>query len=197
MIGWLVLLAALPCGAEDLFLTPSSFAVSQGERISFAIEGAAWTTAQIKDPVLIAGSGVYNLTNLRVVDGVLMVDGTAKSRGSLIAAAQVTHQGHQYFAKALLTCDAPGDTARKIVGHAMEIVPENSAPTGGVSIQVLLRGMPAAGIQVEMILNGSARKNVGVTGADGKLGLRISEMGVYRIVAVHETMRASLTFEMR
>ena len=197
MIGWLVLLAALPCGAEDLFLTPSSFAVSQGERISFAIEGAAWTTAQIKDPVLIAGSGVYNLTNLRVVDGVLMVDGTAKSKGSLIAAVQSTHRQQQYFAKVLLTCDAPGDTAHKIVGHAMEIVPE-SVPTGGrVSIQVLLRGMPAAGVPVEIVSNGSTRKSAGVTGADGKLSLKISGLGLYRIVAAHETMRASLTLEMK
>lgn len=196
MIWWL-LLVALPCVAEDLFLTPSSFTVSPGERMTFAIEGAAWTVGQIEDPVLVAAIGVYNLTNLRVVDGVLMLDGTAKSKGSLIAAVHSAHRQQQYFAKALLTCDAPGDTARKIVGHTLEIVPESMPSDGGVSMQVLLRGKPSAGVRVEILSNGSARKNVGVTGADGNLSLQISELGVYRIMAVHETMRASLTFEMK
>ena len=197
MIGWFLLLAALPCGAEDLFLTPSSFAVSQGERISFAIEGGSWTTEQIKDPVLVAATGVYNLTNLRVVEGVLKVDGTAKSKGSLIAAVQSAHRQEQYFAKVLLTCDAPGDMASRIVGHALEIVPEGAPSGGEVFVQVLLRGKPVVSVPVEIVSNGSIRKSVGVTRADGKLSVKIGELGVYRIAAVHETMRASFTFEMK
>jgi hypothetical protein len=186
-----LLLFALPCAAADLFLTPSSFVVSQGERISITIEGAQWTVAAIKDPVLIASSGVYNLTNLRAVDGVPMVDGNAKAKGSLIAAAQGTYHGQQYFAKTLLTCEAADATARKIVGHALEIVPESVLSGGLVSIQVWLRGKPAAGVPVEIVSNGSA----GVTGAEGRLRLKLSDAGVYRIVAAHESMRASFSFE--
>ena len=184
---------ALPCAAADLFLTPSSFVVSQGERISVTIEGSAWTVADIKDPVLIAATGVYNLTNLRAVDGVLMVDGGAKSKGSLIAAAQGVHQGQQFFAKALVTCETPGETARKIVGHALEIVPEGAPSGNGVSIQVLVRGKPIAGVPVEIFSMGSA----GVTGADGRMRLKLGETGVFRLVVAHETMRASFSFEMK
>ncbi len=194
MIGWLLLLA-LPCAAADLFLTPSSFVVSQGERIGITIEGARWTVAQIKDPVLIAATGVYNLTNLRAVDGVLMVDGSAKSKGSLIAAAQGTHLGQQYFAKTLITCEAPGDTVRRIVGHALEIVPQSQPSDNGVTMQVLVRGKPAAGVPMQIISNAGSRK--AVTGADGRLSFKLGEPGAYRIVAAQETMRASLTFELK
>ena len=192
MIGWLLLLA-LPCAAADLFLTPSSFIVSQGERIAITIEGGPWTAAEIKDPILVAATGVYNLTNLRTVDGLLMVDGNAKTKGSLIAAAQGTHRGQQYFAKTLLTCEAAGDTTRKIAGHALEIVPESPPSSNGISVQVLLRGKPAPGVPVEIVSNGGG----GVTGADGRLSIKLVEGGVYRIVAAHETMRASFTFEMK
>ena len=192
MIGRLLLLA-LPCAAADLFLTPSSFVVSQGERIGITIEGAPWTAMEIKDPVLHAATGVYNLTNLRAVDGVLLVDGNAKSKGSLIAAAQGMRQGQQYFAKALLTCEAPGETLRKAVGHALEIVPDRAPSGDGISIQVLLRGKLVAGVPVKIVPNGSA----GVTSAEGKLRLKVSEIGVYRIVAAYETMRASFSFEMK
>ena len=136
---------------------------------------------------------MYNLTNIRAVDGALTVDGTAKSKGSLIAAAQGVHQGQRYFGKALLTCEAPGDTMRKIVGHALEIVPEGAPSGGGISIQVLLRGKPAAGVPVEIVSNGGA----GITGPEGRLRLKIGGAGVYRFVVAHETMRASLSFEMK
>ena len=193
MIGWLLLLA-LPCAAADLFLTPSSFEVSAGERITVTMDGAAWTTAQIKDPVLIAATGVYNLTNLRASDRAVLADGVAKARGSLIVAAQSVGP-LSYFAKALLTCDSPGETARKLVGHALEIVPV-SAPLGGViSIEVLLRGKPASGLDVEIISGGGSRRDAGLSGGDGKLRIEVGTAGMYRVTARHESMRASLTFE--
>ena len=196
MIGWLMLLA-LPCAADDLFLTPSSFTPSPGERIILAIEGSGGTTSGIKDPVLIAATGIYNLTNLRVLEGLVLVDGTAKSKGSLIAAVQRVHEKQHDFAKALLICDAPGDTARKVVGHALEIVPESQPSGNGFLVLALLHGKPAAELPVEIISNGTTRKRVGVTGADGKMSVKFGELGVYRIVVAHETMRASFTFEMK
>ena len=193
MIGWLLLLA-LPCAAADLFLTPSSFDVSPGERITVTMDGAAWTPSQIRDPVLIAAAQVYNLTNLRAADQVLLADATAKSKGTLIVAAQSLGQ-QSYFAKALLTCVETGDVAHKVVGHALEIVPA-AAPSGGsISIQVLLHGKLAAGVPVEIVSAGGKRRNAGLTSGDGKMRIEFGAAGVYRVTAVHESMHASLTFE--
>jgi len=182
VIGWLLLLA-LPCAAADLFLTPSSFELSPGERFTVMMEGAT----QIKDPVLVAPSGVYNLTNLRSADGVMAADGAAKAKGSLVVAAK----SGLLFGKALLTCAEPGETARKAIGHALEIVPAADSQ----SIQVLLRGKPAAGINVEIKRGDDPRKPAGITGADGVLRLPLTSSGVYRIAVSAESMSATLTFE--
>lgn len=197
MIGWLLLLLALPCAAVDLFLTPASFAVSPGERITVTMEGGQWATSQIKDPILIAATGVYNLTNLRLVDGAVMLDGVAKSKGSLIAAAHGMKQGQEYFAKAVLTCEAAGETARTIVGHALEILAVTAPPGSAIDIQLLLRGKPGVGVPLEIVSTGGRRLRAGVTGADGKASLKIGVAGVYRVVAAIDTMHASFTFEIR
>ena len=200
MIGWLLLLA-LPCAAADLFLTPSSFVLSPGERFTVTMEGGPWTTAQIKDPILVAATGVYNLTNLRAVDGAVMVDGTAKSKGGMIAAAHGALHGQQHFAKVLLTCDATGDTVRKVVGHALEIVPEGAPRKDGFSVLVLMRGKPTAGVAVELNQAGGSGRTLGTTGKDGRFAVKPGDPGVYRIVAApgpdQERMRASFVFELK
>ncbi len=193
------MLFALPCAAADLFLTPSSFAVSQGERVSVTIAGSTWKPAEVIEPVLIASSGIYNLTNLRESEGALVVDGTAKAKGSLIAAARGIQQRDQFFAKALLVCDAESELARKPVGHMFEIVPQGPVAGGKLPVQILLRGGGAARIALELE-SGGRRQRVGITGDSGRFEVAVGA-GVSRIIAEYVeplgTLRASLSFEVK
>jgi uncharacterized GH25 family protein len=91
---FLVFLVALPLAAHDLFLMPSEFRVSPGQRITVAVHTGdgfpageeAPTIARLRDASLYARVGAYNLTNARLDGKVVLYDGTAKGEGTQIMA---------------------------------------------------------------------------------------------------------------
>lgn len=85
-----------PVAARDLYLQPSSFFVSSGERITVSIhEGdgfpnseSAVPLARLRDTDLITPSAVYNITNLRVTGTTVAAQANIKFRGTLILTAR-------------------------------------------------------------------------------------------------------------
>jgi uncharacterized GH25 family protein len=98
MVKFLLALVCLvgPVAAHDLYLMPSSFFVSSGERITVAIhEGdsfpnseAAVPLARLRDTDLITPSAVYNITNLRVDGSTVTAQANIRLRGTLILTAR-------------------------------------------------------------------------------------------------------------
>lgn len=88
--------AIAPLAARDLYLQPSSFFVSSGERITVSIhEGdsfpdseSAVPLARLRDTDLITPSAVYNITNLHVVGTTVAAQANIKFRGNLILTAR-------------------------------------------------------------------------------------------------------------
>ena len=120
------------------------------------------------------------------------------------------------YAKGLLLAGTTDGFATHAIDHVIEIVPEASPytlkPGDQLPIQVLFRGKPAAGLQIESSWaskTGRKTKLAGRTGSDGRLKVPLSAAGLWRIhtikmerctepaVADWESFWASLTFEMR
>src|SRR5205085_4966643 len=86
----------VPALAHDLYLQPSSFFVSSGERITVSIhEGDGFPNSEsavplgrLRDTDLITPSAVYNITNLRVQGTTVAAQANIKLRGTLILTAR-------------------------------------------------------------------------------------------------------------
>ncbi|WP_051669552.1 DUF4198 domain-containing protein [Bryobacter aggregatus] len=120
------------------------------------------------------------------------------------------------FAKSLLRSGAADDTYRQALGFTIEIIPEANPsllkPGAVLPIQVLLRGKPVAGLQVESAWaeNGKSKVTVvGRTNAEGRIEVPLTSTGKWRLHALQmercaepaiadwESSWASLTFEVR
>lgn len=98
MVKGLLALVCLivPGAAHDLYLLPSAFFVSSGERITVSIhEGdgfpnseSAVSLARLRDTDLITPSAVFNITNLRVQGTTVAAQANIKFRGTLILTAR-------------------------------------------------------------------------------------------------------------
>jgi hypothetical protein len=120
------------------------------------------------------------------------------------------------YAKSLLLAGMPNAFARHAVGFTIEIVPEadpDRLKAGEpLPVQVIFRGKPAAGLQIETAWAGAAGSKttvVGRTDADGRFLVPLTAAGKWRIhtirmercpepaVADWESYWASLTLEIR
>lgn len=120
------------------------------------------------------------------------------------------------YAKSVLLSGAANGFAKRAVGNVIEIIPEADPytvkPGGSLPVQVLFRGKPAAGVQIESAWAGKSGGKttvIGRTGADGRLTVPVPSAGQWRIhtikmercaepsVADWESFWASMTFEVR
>jgi hypothetical protein len=145
------------------------------------------------------------------------LDWVVEDRAKTGASNKPGKERYSKYAKALMV-NAPVDpaTLRRPLGLTIEIIPladpTRMKPGAALPIQVLYRGKPVAGIQVEAAWAPQAgpgdRKPAGRTGADGKMSIPLPQAGRWRLNAVHmercaekqtadwESYWASLTFEL-
>jgi hypothetical protein len=115
------------------------------------------------------------------------------------------------YAKSILLAGAPNDIYKKVVGLPIEIVPEKDPyalkPGESLPVRVLIRGKPAAGLEIRTASDGKIA-STGKTSADGRLSIPLKAPGPYRLHALHmervndgsadwESLWATLTFEVR
>jgi hypothetical protein len=131
-------------------------------------------------------------------------------------ASKPSRERYSKFAKALLLSGAPGNYYKHPLGFPIEIIPETDPyaihPEGSLPVQVIFRGKPAIGLQLEAAWAEAGRsetKVVGRTDSDGHIRVPISAAGRWRLhalkmercadaaVADWESYWASLTFEIR
>jgi len=132
-------------------------------------------------------------------------------------AAKPGKERYSKYVKAILAAGKANGFSRRPVGYIIEIIPETDPSTlkpGGVlPIQVLFRGKPAAGLQIEAVsatTEQDAKESViGVTGPDGRLKVPLSNRGFWNLKTIKmerctepsaadwESFWASLTFQIR
>lgn len=138
-------------------------------------------------------------------------------RERLGESAKPGKERYSKYAKAILLSGAPDGYASHPVGYVIEIIPEADPyklkPGARLPIQVLFRGKPAAGLQIETSWAAPGKQGkttvAGRTGPDGRLKVPLAAAGQWRIhtirmdrceepaVADWESFWASLTFELR
>jgi uncharacterized GH25 family protein len=120
------------------------------------------------------------------------------------------------YAKAILRSGQANGFASHAVGYVIEIVPEADPyalkPGDSLPVQVLFRGQPAAGLEIESAwanTTGNQATVVGRTGADGRMRVPLAAAGRWRLHTIKmercaeqaaadwESFWASLTFEIR
>jgi uncharacterized GH25 family protein len=118
------------------------------------------------------------------------------------------------YAKSIFLAGAPNDFFKKVIGLPIEIVPEKDPyalkPGESLPVRVLVRGTPAAGLEIRTASSGTEGPQLvssGKTGADGRISIPVAP-GPYRLHALHmervtdgsadwESLWATLTFEVR
>jgi uncharacterized GH25 family protein len=115
------------------------------------------------------------------------------------------------YAKTIFVAGAPGDGYKTVVGLPLEIVPEKDPyrlqPGEALPVRVLLRGAPAANLELSAASTapGFAPHVVGKTDAQGRLSIAVSA-GKWRLHTIHmeraagsdvdwESVWTTLTFE--
>lgn len=121
------------------------------------------------------------------------------------------------YVKSIVTAGKPDGFFRNPAGLPIEIVPESDPaqlkPGDTLTMQIVFRGKPADGLQVEMAWltpqGRAGRKVAGRTNGEGKLRIPIGSRGVWKLhsvlmercqepsVADWESFWTSLTFEVR
>jgi hypothetical protein len=191
---WLLLLAALPLGAQELSIVPASFSVSAGERLTIAFRGAERVDA-VRDATLLAGTGAYNVTNLRVDGSDVSGDASVKAEGTLIVYAGARSRAS---AKALLLSRASGPLFGKQAGMVFELVPEADPytlkPGDALTLQTLLHGKPVAcTVHVKRIDGDQSPSKLS---SDGRVKVPLAGAGRWLITAVTgDGYSTTLTFE--
>ena len=116
------------------------------------------------------------------------------------------------FAKSILLAGAPDEGYKTPAGHTIEIVPEKDPyslkPGEAMPVRVLLRGKPAASLELMAASTGSfgsKSRSIGKTGMDGRISVPVTA-GAWRLHTIHmerssqpdadwESFWATLTFE--
>jgi hypothetical protein len=116
------------------------------------------------------------------------------------------------YAKSIFLAGTPNDVYKKVVGLPIEIVPEKDPyalkPGNSLPVRVLVRGAPAAGLEIRTASSGGRIEATGRTSVDGRISIPLSTAGPYRLHALHmervtddsadwESLWATLTFEVR
>lgn len=261
--GWAGVLACLllrssPLIGHDLYLMPTTFFVTSGERIvvsinngdSFPQSEAAPKLNRLQDTDLITPTAIYNMTSLGVNGKMVQGEVNIKSKGTLILTArtipeyidqtpekfseylkqeglteilaeqqsgQPARERYSKYAKALIQSESGDEFFSHVVGFMIEIVPGKNPFTlhagEELPIQVLVRGKPAADLQIEAARAQTGPgevKVIGRTDATGHASIPINAPGKWRLhtISMHkcsdptlgqcwESFWASLTFEIR
>jgi uncharacterized GH25 family protein len=129
-------------------------------------------------------------------------------------AAKAARERYSKYAKSIFLVGAPNDFYKKVIGLPIEIVPEKDPyalkPGESLPVRVLVRGTPAAGLEIRTVSSGTEGPKIessGKTGADGRISIPVAP-GPYRLHALHmarvtdgtadwESLWATLTFEVR
>jgi len=206
--------------AQELYLSPESFAVSPGERVKVGISTA--DLSRLKDASMYTTSGAYNMLNLRRDGAGAAVDVAIKGPGTPVLAIRTLPsvsggKRSTEFAKALLISGGKTDDAfKRRVGHALEFVPAQNPyslkPGATLPVHLLLRGKPAAGVQVQAIHTvgeTAEAEDIGKTDSSGRILVPLTVAARWRVaatvtepcpeptVAEAESFTASLAFEVK
>ena len=102
-------------------------------------------------------------------------------------AAKPGREIYSKYAKTLVTAQTPNDGYQLKAGYPIEIVleadPTRMKPGDLLPIQVLWKGQPAAGLQVEVATAAKASK-AGRTDGEGRLRVKLDQAGKYRLHTV-------------
>ena len=110
-------------------------------------------------------------------------------------------------AKTIFVVGAPSDASRTVVGLPLEIVPEKDPyrlqAGESLPVRVLLRGAPAANLDIRATAAGGKTQVVGKTDSNGRLNVPVTP-GRWRLHTIHmergadvdwESVWTTLTFE--
>ncbi|MEO7146045.1 MAG: DUF4198 domain-containing protein [Bryobacteraceae bacterium] len=228
----LLLLLALPAAARDLYLWPSSFFVSPGERITVWFNQGdvvpsstdALNLNLLRDYSLVTKYAEYNITGLHLEPKAISGQARIPRKGEMLLTARTNpsisgNERTQEFAKAILFSKDAGGQFHRVIGFALEIVPDADpyALHAGeeLPVRVVWRGKPAPGLTVDAThTTGAPAQPViaGQTDPEGRISIRITAPGGWRLRtnaeapisgpasdggATQDLFRTSLTFAVR
>jgi uncharacterized GH25 family protein len=194
---WWLSLAAMPLGAQGLYIVPASFSVTPGERVAVVFHNAA-RPEDVRDATLYTAVAAYNVTNLKTAEGGAVTgDASIKAEGTLILCAGA---GGRASGKALLVSRRPGPAFNRRVGLPLEIVPERDPYTlkaeDPLPLLILLRGKPAACAARLKRLDAPDAAVDSRSDIAGRVQFRLAGTGKWLITAVaRDGTSTSLTFE--
>ena len=207
-----VALLSIPLTAQVLFVEPSSFHVSVGERIAVGLHGESLP----RDVTVHTATLQYNVTNLRIKGDRVFGDARMPKQGTLVISAHtlpkvVTNRGRELssqYAKALVRSGNGDDTYTKPLGFALELIAEvdpYSLKVGDrLPLRLLWKSKPASGVIIS-----TDSDAIGRTDSEGRVYVTLTASGTWRLHAVArercsdeqkadwESYWASLTFEIR
>jgi hypothetical protein len=126
--------------------------------------------------------------------------------------AKASRERYSKYAKSLVVCDKPSDSWKKVIGLAIEFVPDADPaalkPGDSLPVKLLWRGKPAAGLRVEKAWATKEKNGVEVVGRtddQGRIGVPVERAARWRLHAVAmertsgdadwESFWATMTFE--
>jgi hypothetical protein len=132
------------------------------------------------------------------------------AREKLGESAKPGRERYSMYLKSIVLVGAPDEGYKRVVGQPIEIVPEKdplSLKKGeSLPVRVLLKGKPAAGVQIFAATIGKPNQNIGKTDSNGRLSVPV-QSGRWRLHTIHmeritdpqadwESFWATLTFEL-
>jgi hypothetical protein len=173
-------------------------------------KGYSWLVGRYGPQVMVVEARDFN--NYLRDEGLLHVIDARAQDNDLGKAAR---ERYTKYAKALLLSAEPNEFYKTPVGHPLEIVPQQDPlrkKAATLSVQVLLRGKPAAGLQIGAIRSRQPlrdAKSTAHTDENGLATIPLNGPGRYKLRAVAmerasdpktadwESFWATLTFEVR
>jgi uncharacterized GH25 family protein len=138
-------------------------------------------------------------------EGLAHIVAARKERGE---AGKPGKERYTMYAKTILVSGTPGDGYKTAIGLPLEIVPEKDPyrlqPGEPLPVRVLLRGTPAANLEVKATTAAEKVRVIGTTDAQGRITVPVSK-GQWRLHTIHmerasgdvdwESLWTTLTFE--